>query len=127
MVIETLNKAKAYLQGEYTELERSSVNLAIRKYGHTAIFTIGSTMNNRIKNLLEIAAYSIIENIKENLHNQFEDGVKITYSTVETLIKSTTKTALSENEWHINRALLEIVKEQIDIDDLLEEYSHEEE
>ena len=84
-------------------------------------------MNNRTKNLLEIAAYGIIENIKENLHNQFEDGVKITYSTVETLIESTTKTALSENEWHINQALLEIVKEQIDIDDLLEEYSHEEE
>jgi len=84
-------------------------------------------MNDRITNLLEMAAYGIIENIRENIHGQFEDGQEITRSTVENLIDSTTEIALSENEWHIKEAVIEVVKEEISIDDILDEFSHDEE
>ena len=80
-------------------------------------------MNDRIKQLLELAVYGIQETIREALHVKSEDGIEITKSEIEELIETTVDTNLRLSEWHIKEALLAAVREEISIDDLLEEYN----
>ena len=84
-------------------------------------------MDGRILSLVKISANGVIESITNAIHEKCEDGEEITRTEIESMIESTVDLTLSVNEWHIQQALLTAVNEEIDIDDLLEQYSHEDE
>ena len=83
-------------------------------------------MNERILSLIKMSANGVIESVTNNLHEKHEEGEEITRSEIESMVESTVDLSLSENEWHIQQALLTAVNEEIDIDDLLEEYGQDE-
>ena len=82
-------------------------------------------MDERILSLVKMSANGVIESITNSLHKLCEDGKEITRSEIQSMIESTVDLSLSENEWHIQQALITAVNEEIDINDLLEEYSQE--
>ena len=79
-------------------------------------------MDKRIIFLVNTSAHGVIEMVRNALHEKFKDGEEITRSEIEGMVESTVSLSLSEEEWHIKQALLETVNNNIDINDLLEEY-----
>ena len=79
--------------------------------------------NDRILNLLSISADGVISHVENSLHELRDEGEKITRSEIETLCESTVEGHLTEMEWHLQEALNAKVRDQIDIEALLEEYA----
>ena len=83
--------------------------------------------NNRIVYLVSCSAKGVAELVENRLHEMRENGDKITKSEIATMIESTVELSLSINEWHIQQALLEKAQADIDIEELFNEYGHEDE
>ena len=84
-----------------------------------------SQQSDRILSLLSQSANGIIEDLENTLRGKFEDGEEITRNEINRLIAMGVETHLIERGWHLQEALKIAVGKEIDIDDLLEEYSHE--
>ena len=83
--------------------------------------------NERILNLLSLSADGVISHVENSLHELRDEGREITRSEIESLVvASSVETHLTEMEWHLQQALKVKVEDQIDIEDLLEEYANPE-
>ena len=79
--------------------------------------------NERILFLLSTSADGVIGHVENSLHELRDEGEKITRSQIENLCESTVEGHLTEMEWHLQEALNVKVRDQIDIEALLEEYA----
>ena len=82
--------------------------------------------NEQILNLLSISADGVIGHVENSLHELRDEGREITRSEIESLVGATVEGHLTEMEWHLQQALKVKVQDQIDIEDLLEEYGNPE-
>ena len=79
--------------------------------------------NERILNLLSLSADGVIGHVENSLYELRDEGQEITRSEIQGLVASSVETHLTEMEWHLQEALKVQVQDQINIEDLLEEYS----
>ena len=84
-------------------------------------------INDRIAYLVSCSANGVAESVKNRLYEMRENGDEITKNEIATMIESTVELSLSENEWHIQQALLEKAQAEIDVEALFNEYGPENE
>ena len=84
-------------------------------------------INDRIAYLVSCSANGVAESVENRLHEMRENSDEITKNKIATMIESTVELSLSENEWHIQQALLEKAQAEINVEALFNEYGTENE